>query len=569
MRYLASSAAALLLLSASSDPRAAWSTNPSQNHAVSLARGRQHLPAAISDGRGGALIVFMDTRDSAILGVDIYAQHIDAHGNRLWARDGEPVFAMPGDQWVSGRTRYSIASDGAGGIFVTCRTIRSGPPIPSRLQRVDAKGTAMWGDSGIAPLPVTSANGRLVPDGRGGVFASWFGNNQIGAQHVDADGALLWGPEGVTMCSSRMPQFQMMIPDETGGVVVTWADYRASEVGSLCDIYAQRLDGAGVSQWTPNGVALTNGPGRYSEPRLCTDGAGGAIVAWRDFATELVCVERVTASGVASWIKNRVRLTTNDSEQWLAKLVSDGAGGAILGWSSDACAGAISDYYVQRLDASGARLWGDDGKPLCVAPGSQYDLDMISDGEDGVMAVWSDRRVSNTRALYAQRIGPNGSPLWAPDGVRVTGTEPGERDQPVIVASGDGIIVAFTEWRGMDADIYALRLSADGGLGTGVRDVEPGSGPRKPIWFRVVPLPATHDVDFSFDLDSAGPVSLDVFDVLGRLLRRIDMKVVTPGAHSLTWDLRAGDGRCVPGGVYLARLKFAGRSRVTRVLVVN
>jgi len=53
-------------------------------------------------------------------------------------------------------------------------------------------------------------------------------------------------------------------------------------VGSHWDLYAQRIDADGVPRWTANGVAVTTAAGNQELAKVVSDGAGGAIVSWRD-----------------------------------------------------------------------------------------------------------------------------------------------------------------------------------------------------------------------------------------------------------------------------------------------
>ncbi len=574
MRRFAAPVASLILLVASSPARAAWSTDPLQNTPVSLASGNQRQPGMTPDGLGGAFIVFRDTRDSASTGVDLYAQHLDLQGKPLWAIDGVPVVTKPGQQTMDGLNPSAIAADGVGGAFVvfTSAPALFGSYAWVNLQHLDENGTALWGDSGIAVSSLSSSqiNQRVLADGTGGAFVSWSmansgGDHRIMAQHFGAGGTPLWTPDGVTVCSSTIPQGQRMVPDGSGGLVLAWEDFR---VFGGSDIYAQRVDATGVAQWATNGVPLSTASGQQLGLRMCSDGAGGAIVAWYDYDSSRVFAGRVTGAGAAIWTTDGVRLCAHAGAQLSPKIVSDGAGGGIVGWY-DLRSGSTSDYYLQRLDGSGARLWGDDALPLCTAPGGQSNLEVIPDGEHGAIAVWADDRVPGTRNLYAQRVGPAGNPLWAVDGILVGGAEPGSQDQPAIVASGGGVIVAFADWRGTSTDLYAQQFSLDGLLAVAVVGVEPGERSREPHGLAVAPLPARVDVTFSFDARSAGPVLLDLFDLQGRRLRRLGGRTDPPGVHHLRWDLRDEAGRPVGAGIYLARLGWEGEVHTARVVVVE
>lgn len=63
------------------------------------------------------------------------------------------------------------------------------------------------------------------------------------------------------------------------------------------------------------------------------------------------------------------------------------------------------------------------------------------------------------------------------------------------------------------------------------------------------PNPAREAVAISFTMDAAGPVTLDLFDVLGRHVSRLEGGVLPAGTHTRQWDAPA------PAGLYYARLQ--------------
>jgi hypothetical protein len=87
-----------------------------------------------------------------------------------------------------------------------------------------------------------------------------------------------------------------------------------------------------------------------------------------------------------------------------------------------------------------------------------------------------------------------------------------------------------------------------------------------------------------FDLKMAGLVELDVLDLRGALIRRFipgpDLPgMLTPGRYGrgvvsgggmcdprLMWDGRTADGRVVPAGVYLYRLRAGGSVQYKRIV---
>lgn len=62
------------------------------------------------------------------------------------------------------------------------------------------------------------------------------------------------------------------------GAIITWQDYRGSET----DIYAQRINAAGIPQWSTDGVVLCSADDYQYYPQIVGDGDGGAIITWED-----------------------------------------------------------------------------------------------------------------------------------------------------------------------------------------------------------------------------------------------------------------------------------------------
>ena len=90
---------------------AAWPTDPLVNVPLCTATGNQYSPTSVSDGAGGAIVAWYDSRSGTY---DIYAQWISAGGTVQWAANGVALCSATGEQ-----QNPRIASDGAGGAIVT------------------------------------------------------------------------------------------------------------------------------------------------------------------------------------------------------------------------------------------------------------------------------------------------------------------------------------------------------------------------------------------------------------------------------------------------------------------
>jgi hypothetical protein len=86
-------------------------------------------------------------------------------------------------------------------------------------------------------------------------------------------------------------------------------------------------------------------------------------------------------------------------------------------------------------------------------------------------------------------------------------------------------------------------------------------GPQPPVAASLIspsPNPFTTTSLISFELPREGPVQLVVHDLLGRRVRTLLDGVRPAGKWSASWDGREDNGRTLPSGVYLVRMRYGG-----------
>jgi hypothetical protein len=83
----------------------------------------------------------------------------------------------------------------------------------------------------------------------------------------------------------------------------------------------------------------------------------------------------------------------------------------------------------------------------------------------------------------------------------------------------------------------------------------------------ISPNPTRSGAAIAFSLGAAARVALDVVDVRGRVVRRLEEGLRPAGAHRVTWDGRTDRGAPVPAGVYFVRFD-AGAGPSSRRIVL-
>jgi flagellar hook assembly protein FlgD len=64
-------------------------------------------------------------------------------------------------------------------------------------------------------------------------------------------------------------------------------------------------------------------------------------------------------------------------------------------------------------------------------------------------------------------------------------------------------------------------------------------------------------------------VRLSIYDVTGRLVRRLVDRAMAAGEHRLVWDGRADSGADVVAGVYFARLEIGDFRETARIVLLR
>ena len=467
---------------------AAWPHDPN-NGGVPLTTAAldQTVPAAASDGAGGAIVLWRDVRNG--VDADVYVQRVSAAGAPLWTAGGVALCTQPGDQ-----DGAAIVADGAGGAFVAWTDLRDGVHRQLYAQHVDAGGVPQW-TAGGTPVSTPANGNRLAPslalDGAGGVIVAWQDTrnptSDIFAQRLNGSGAALWTTDGAAVCTVNGDQLTpMIVGDDAGGVIVTWEDRR---VGVASDVYAQRLNASGVRQWVSVGIGICTVPDNQFSPVIVSAGAGATIIAWYDHRSgnHDIYAQRVNPTGTISWTAGGIVLCSATGDQTLPVIATDGVGGAIVCWNDSR--NGNPDLFAQRVTAGGTPQWAANGVALCTNTGSQASPAIVADGAGGAIVGWNDDRTIATD-VYAQRVTGAGTVQWTANGVPVS-TAPGPQNGVCLASDlSSGAIIAFADFRnGSDYDIAAQRIERNGQLGnpepviSSVRDVANDQGGKvKVVW---------------------------------------------------------------------------------------
>ncbi|MFX1451146.1 MAG: hypothetical protein ACFFCM_09915 [Promethearchaeota archaeon] len=309
-------------------------------------------------------------------------------------------------------------------------------------------------------------NASICCDGAGGAIIVWEDSRvggamtDIYAQKIDAAGIGQWTDNGTAICTEdNYQEAPQICCDGEGGAIITWQDFRN---GSYYDIYAQKINATGYIQWIANGTPICTENHNQEAPQICCDGTGGAIITWQDYRNQNdfdIYAQRINSTGHIKWTANGTTICNETQNQENPQICCDGAS-AIITWQD--YRNGLCDIYAQKLDSTGNIQWTANGTAICNEIENQQYPQICCDGAGGAIIVWEDCRVGGAITdIYAQKINATGSTKWALDGTAIC-TENNEQYVPQICCDGaGGAVIVWQDYRsGSTWDIYAQKISA-------------------------------------------------------------------------------------------------------------
>ena len=326
---------------------------------------------------------------------DIYAQAINLDGKILWETDGIPVCTNSADQ-----STQAILSDGEGGAIVVWEDERNSSEFQDLyIQHINSNGKPMWEMDGLLVFPSESlqSNPILITDGKEGFYVIWWDVVGIDEWHIMAhrlsiDGKPLWDEPRLVSSTNGMQGDHRVVSDEAGGFVVVWQVYENFINDQL---YAQRIAPDGSKMWQEEGIPVCTADGIQKNAAIVNDGEGGTIVVWRDerdIYSDLYA-QRIHADGTLGWEKDGIPICTVGGHQDKPFIVSTEESRFFIAWldyRGDFGEASVDSIYCQKIDLDGNLLWEEDGVPISTSEGEHYPPFVISVGNEKLCVVWNN-----------------------------------------------------------------------------------------------------------------------------------------------------------------------------------
>jgi len=440
-----------------------WNSNTNVNLEVANQTASDLQTISTSDGKTW-IAYYAET----IGGYDMYAQLLDAAGNKLLGTNGVLVSNQP-----SGTATYvfNICRDANDNLYIGFQYEVSGNLI-AVVAKVTTAGTLPWGGGtslgqGLAPYPAVNAEGTII--------VAWNNNSPstIYIQKLNgSNGALIYGsPISVTVGSALTTRAQLVCHENGDYTAV----FQKKGYGPSTTLYAQRYSTAGIAKWVAP-IPLSSGIYTASYRQYSILESNNSVYygyyasAGSSFASY---IQKIKSDGTLPWGMNGspfstygtnpsdpIQMTTSIAKYPNSKYV----------WSlctySDP---GQSDYgvYIQKFDtASGAVMLNPLGKEV-------YPISAARDQACGKLTLVNDAPLFTsyediTYKIFGTMLDTLGNFVWSGNRVEVSSSTttmavPKGRFGLTDAVNGQAVAVWY-ENRGSGYRIYAQNISSLGPL---------------------------------------------------------------------------------------------------------
>lgn len=453
---------------------AQWPTQANSNLAIANANGDQVVPQIAATRDGGCYIGWFDQRSGSY---EVRLQRLDARGVAQWAPSGLVISSQPQSTSLVG---WSLIADRDDHCVLAFTDTRAGSDLDVYAYRIDPTGAPVWGANGVTLSSNADYEANpVVCEASDGDFVFVWPNSGLGTlqmQRLDRQGTPRFAGDGIRIPGDpgAAPAFARVVAADQGAVIVSWV--RTFTFIGNKHVHAQKFDASGRALWN-NGTRIAvfdqaSVPIAH-EPRLLSDGAGGAILAWH-FATGSLFnarVQRLLSTGAEAFPHNGVSLSSASSFDpsivWL-----EGRQEVLAVFNERNATQSRWGITAQKVDASGQRAFGPTGLSVVPVGATERQYPVATRCLDGLAAVCFEALPTPTHyRILGFHVSANGAVTTQPLDVS---SAPSSKSRLVAAATPSGVaLCAWSDGRNDSGDLYAQNLNPDGSLGDRVAIATP------------------------------------------------------------------------------------------------
>jgi hypothetical protein len=498
-------------------------------------------PLEASAGNGFTYISWFEMNNS---NYELHMQLLDSSGFKQWPIEGITISSYPQN---SALFTYDLKTDHEGNAIVAFQDERTGV-LNVVVYKIASDGSFLWGTDGIVLIDSTADQGISPAIGiteQNDVVVAWMADSSsdkwICAQRITSSGFAIWNPLYRIKDNIGNLKYsrQKLFPSGSDDMQILFVEENGNYPFAISTLYTQRIHSNGSNFFPSALMVSTKTIPYFFFPQPVPDDNGGFYLAFNtsnpvNISMNDVYVQYVDYNGTlwnpegfeaANSVINHKSTpsacyVSASSEFWVLLQVLDGSQGS-------------SGVSVQKFDALGNKLLGQDGQNIIPVDPIYYNPNTITNTHDGLIltvtyGLFGDQHIEAIKLAYSAMQ------LWA-NSISLCAVNSNKDD----VQSGDffnnNLVIVWQDDRN-GSGIFAQNITADGTLGTtvGIQELFEKNN------FILFPNPSSSP-EIIFENTSQKKIVF-INDALGKELKR--MEILSGSSHVPI------DADELPGGIY-------------------
>jgi hypothetical protein len=343
----------------------------------------------------GVVSVWSDTKTSVW---NLYAQKVDAGGNKLW-NNGQPLLIDENQGCYPAYTRVVKTNDNC--IIITW--IQFFNPDDYRLyaQKVSSSGQLLWSQNNELILEADFyPRIYLIANESDGAYIIYdnYETDEVQGINLDSNANDLWS--GFTDPLLGDVRLRDIKSDNNGGVVISYNEYTGDE-----NLMAARIDFDREILW--NEIVTITLPSYYY-PEIVAVGSSDFIIWWR--WEDNVIGQRIDLNGNLYWgaegmVINNEAIYTNSRT-----LLSGCNNSFFMAYIIETSPPSNDQIFkISKYDLDGNALWSN---AIVLSNSYCYNVVLCTDANQNCVITWY-----NYDSIFAQKVDSNGNKLWGDEGI--------------------------------------------------------------------------------------------------------------------------------------------------------
>jgi hypothetical protein len=344
----------------------------------------------------GVVSVWSDTKTSVW---NLYAQKIDATGNKLW-NNGQPLLIDEYQGSCPGYTQVVKTNDNC----IIIAWVKFFNPDDYRLyaQKINSSGQILWSQynelilqSDFYPHIYIAANEV------GGTYIYYRDEEgDLRGFNLDANASDLW--EAFTVPILTDVGVNDVSSDKNGGIIINYNESSGNE-----NLMTARINFNREILW--NEIVAVSLPSYYY-PKIVAVGSNDFIIWWR--CDSNIIGQRFDLEGNKYWGDEGIQINNQPVYDYSDIGLFGSENSFFLAYAIEVSPPGNNEIFkILKFDLDGNSLW-DDGTVLSNS--SYWYIDCIADSDDNCVLAWNDNN-----SIFMQKVDSDGNKLWCDEGVIV------------------------------------------------------------------------------------------------------------------------------------------------------